>query len=154
MSRQATLAAIVALKSRACPTLAVSRTSRIVFGDPRKEVPVMRIDPTRRDVLRRGGLAAVSAVLGPRALATVQGAQWRKIPVGTQLWCVRKQLATDIPGTLKALAEIGYEGVELENAFGKPGPEWRKHLDAAKLKPCGFQPATRRRSRAACSWWT
>ena len=33
---------------------------------------------------------------------------------------------------------IGYEGVELENAFGRPGAEWRKHLDAAKLKACGF----------------
>jgi sugar phosphate isomerase/epimerase len=98
----------------------------------------MRINPTRRDILRLGGLAAVSAVLGPRAVATVHGAGWKKIPVGTQLWCVRKQLATDIPGTLKALADIGYEGVELENAFGRSGPEWRKSLDAARLKPCGF----------------
>jgi len=28
--------------------------------------------------------------------------------------------------------------VELENAFGRPGTEWRTHLDAAKLKACGF----------------
>ena len=55
-----------------------------------------------------------------------------------QLWCVRKQLATEIPGTLNALSAIGFEAVELENAFGKSGTEWRKYLDAAKLKPCGF----------------
>ena len=51
---------------------------------------------------------------------------------------MRKQLATEIPGTLKSLSAIGFEAVELENAFGKSGPEWRKYLDAAKLKACGF----------------
>ena len=90
--------------------------------------------PTRRDILRLGGTAAASAFIFP-ALA---GAAWKRLPIGTQLWCVRKQLATDIPGTLTALSAIGYEGVELENAFGRPGAEWRKHLDAAKLKACGF----------------
>ena len=39
---------------------------------------------------------------------------------------------------MKALAASGFDGVELENAFGKPGAEWRKYLDAAKLKACGF----------------
>ena len=90
--------------------------------------------PTRRDILKLGGTAAASAFIFP-ALA---GAAWKRLPIGTQLWCVRKQLATDIPGTLTALSAIGYEGVELENAFGRPGAEWRKHLDAAKLTACGF----------------
>jgi sugar phosphate isomerase/epimerase len=63
---------------------------------------------------------------------------WKKIPIATQAWCVRKQMATDIPGTLAAVAQLGYEGIELENAFGKPGPEWRKHLNAVGLKACGF----------------
>jgi sugar phosphate isomerase/epimerase len=89
---------------------------------------------TRRDALRIGGAAAAAMVLAPRARA----AAWKKVPIGTQLWCVRKQLAQEIPGTLKALAAAGYEGVELENAFGRTGPEWKKHLDAASLKPCGF----------------
>jgi sugar phosphate isomerase/epimerase len=90
--------------------------------------------PTRRDILKLGASAAASAFIFP-ALA---GAAWKSLPIGTQLWCVRKQLVTDIPGTLKALSALGYEGVELENAFGKPGAEWRKYLDAAKLKACGF----------------
>ena len=67
-----------------------------------------------------------------------RAAAWKKVPIGTQLWCVRKQLATDIPGTLKTLGSMGYEAVELENAFGKSGAEWRQHLDAANLKACGF----------------
>jgi sugar phosphate isomerase/epimerase len=90
--------------------------------------------PTRREVLRLGGAAAASVLL-PRAARAVA---WKKIPIATQLWCVRKELATDIPGTLSALGAMGYEAVELENAFGKSGAEWRKHLDAAGLRACGF----------------
>jgi sugar phosphate isomerase/epimerase len=90
--------------------------------------------PTRREVLRLGGAAVASVLLAPAARA----AAWKKIPIATQLWCVRKELATDIPGTLSALGAMGYEAVELENAFGKSGAEWRKHLDAAGLRACGF----------------
>ena len=93
--------------------------------------------PTRRDILKLGATATASALVLP-TLPALAGAAWKKIPIGTQLWCVRKQLATDIPGTLAALASAGFDAVELENAFGKPGAEWRKHLDAAKLKACGF----------------
>src|SRR5688572_18858627 len=97
----------------------------------------MITNPTRRDILKLGGTAAASALLLP-ALGVQLRAAWKRVPVGTQLWCVRKQLATDIPGTLNSLAAIGFDAVELENAFGKSGAEWRKHLNAAKLKPCGF----------------
>lgn len=97
----------------------------------------MHRHPTRRDILKIGGTAAASAFFVPGVTLTARAA-WKKIPVGTQLWCVRKQLATDIPGTLGALAAAGFDAVELENAFGRPGAEWRKHLDAARLKACGF----------------
>ena len=73
------------------------------------------VQPTRRDILRLGGAAAASALLAPTLRAGA--ASWKKVPIGTQLWCVRKQLASDIPGTLKSLAAMGYEAVELENAF-------------------------------------
>ena len=95
----------------------------------------MNADPlTRRDVLKLGGAAAASLLLPvPRATAA-----WKTVPIGTQLWCVRKQLVGDVPGTLKMLGALGYEAVELENAFGKSGAEWKTHLDAAGLKACGF----------------
>jgi sugar phosphate isomerase/epimerase len=96
----------------------------------------MHTHPTRRDMLKLGGAAAASALLLPSLESTMRA--WKRIPIGTQLWCVRKQLATEIPGTLQELSKIGFEAVELENAFGKSGAEWRKHLDAAKLKACGF----------------
>ena len=90
---------------------------------------------TRRDALKLGGGAAASTLfLAGRARAGT----WKEIPIGTQLWCVRQQLSKDIPGTLKALGAMGYEGVELENAFGRSGAEWKGHLDAARLKACGF----------------
>jgi sugar phosphate isomerase/epimerase len=97
----------------------------------------MQRQPTRRDILKLGGAAAASALFLP-ALGTTAGAAWKRVPIGVQLWCVRKQLATDIAGTLSALAAAGFEGVELENAFGRPGVEWRKHLAAAGLAACGF----------------
>ncbi len=89
----------------------------------------------RRDVVKLGGAAAASLLL-PTGRAAA--ASWKKIPIGVQLWCVRQQLAGDVPGTLKALGAMGYDAVELENAFGKSGAEWKKHLDAAGLKACGF----------------
>jgi sugar phosphate isomerase/epimerase len=96
----------------------------------------MRVRPlTRREVLRLGGgAAAVALAPAPRVLA----AAWKPIPIGTQLWCVRKQLAGDTPGTLKALGALGYQAVELENAFGKSSADWKGWLDAASLKACGF----------------
>jgi len=91
---------------------------------------------TRRDALRLGGAAAASMLLAP--LTRASAVAWKEIPVGTQLWCVRLQLAKDIPGTLKALGALGYQAVELENAFGRSGAEWKTYLDAANLKACGF----------------
>ena len=91
---------------------------------------------TRRDALRLGGAAAASVVLAP--VVRARAAAWKAIPIGTQLWCVRMQLASDIPGTLKAVGALGYQAVELENAFGRSGAEWKTCLDAANLKPCGF----------------
>jgi sugar phosphate isomerase/epimerase len=89
----------------------------------------------RRDVLGLAVGAAAAMLLPPAARVD---AAWKKVPIGTQLWCVRTQLAQDVPGTLRALGALGYEAVELENAFGKPGPEWRAHLAAAGLRACGF----------------
>ena len=102
----------------------------------------MSVRPTRRDVLKLGGAAvasvAASSLLEAAPSGALPGAAWKKIPIGTQAWCVRKQLATDIPGTLAQVSQAGFELIELENAFGKSGKEWRGFLDAANLKAAGF----------------
>ena len=97
----------------------------------------MSVEPlNRRDALRLGGGAAAAVVLGHAGRASAVA--WKAIPIATQLWCVRQQLASDIPGTLKAVGGLGYQAVELENAFGKSGVEWKTYLGAASLKACGF----------------
>jgi sugar phosphate isomerase/epimerase len=97
----------------------------------------MRAGPlTRRDALRLGGATAASVLLTPALRAVA--APWKPIPIGTQLWCVRVQLAKDIAGTLKAVGALGFQAVELENAFGRSGADWKSYLDAANMKACGF----------------
>jgi sugar phosphate isomerase/epimerase len=99
----------------------------------------MSVRATRRDVLKLGGAAAASMAMSPvlEAMAAAPPA-WKALPIGTQAWCVRMQLRTDIPGTLASVSQAGFELLELENAFGKSGAEWKAALDAAKLKAAGF----------------
>jgi sugar phosphate isomerase/epimerase len=99
----------------------------------------MSVRATRRDVLKLGGAAAASMAMAPaiQAMGALVPA-WKKLPIGTQAWCVRAQLKTDIPGTLAQVSKAGFELLELENAFGKSGAEWKTALDVAKLKPAGF----------------
>ena len=92
----------------------------------------------KKQQLNRRDFLSLTAAAALVPVSLHAAAKWKKIPIATQAWCVRKQMKDDIPGTLQAVAQLGYEGIELENAFGKSGAEWRKYLDAATLKACGF----------------
>lgn len=59
------------------------------------------------------------------------------IPVGTQLYCVRHEMAQDVAGTIARVAELGYQGVEFADYFGKTAAELRQMLDDNGLKACG-----------------
>jgi len=59
------------------------------------------------------------------------------IPIGVQLYCVRRELAEDFDGTLKAVADLGFQGVEFADYFGRTAAQLRKALDANGLKCCG-----------------
>lgn len=61
----------------------------------------------------------------------------RKIPVALQLYSVREDCAKDLWGTLKAVAEMGYEGVEFAGYHGRSAQELRKMLDDLGLKVAG-----------------
>ena len=98
----------------------------------------MSVRATRRDVLKLGGAAAASMAMAPVLEAMAAVPAWKALPIGTQAWCVRTQLRTDIPGTLASVSQAGFELLELENALGKSGAEWKAALDAAKLKAAGF----------------
>ena len=57
-----------------------------------------------------------------------------KPKIALQLYSVREDCAKDLRGTLKAVAEMGYEGVELAGDYGYSVEEWRKLLDEFGLK--------------------
>jgi sugar phosphate isomerase/epimerase len=82
---------------------------------------------TRRSFLGAvaGGAAAATAF---RGLAHAAGA---KPPLGLQLYSLRRELAKDVPGTLKQVKAWGFDEVE---TFGKFGAEIASELEAAGLQ--------------------
>jgi sugar phosphate isomerase/epimerase len=60
-----------------------------------------------------------------------------RIPVAVQLWSVREEAKQDLPGTLKALAEMGYDGVEFAGYYGRSAEELKAFLDEFGLKAAG-----------------
>ena len=59
------------------------------------------------------------------------------IPIGLQLYSIREDCARDLPGTLAAVAKMGYAGVEFAGYHGYSAPELRSLLDSLGLKCCG-----------------
>ncbi len=59
------------------------------------------------------------------------------IPIGLQLYSVRKECEADLEGVLKAVAGMGYEGVEFAGYYGRSAEELRRLLDDNALKCCG-----------------
>lgn len=65
------------------------------------------------------------------------------IPIAVQLYSVRDDCAKDFAGTLRAVAAMGYDGVEFAGFHGFPAAEVRGWLDETGLKVagnhCGYQ---------------
>jgi sugar phosphate isomerase/epimerase len=93
---------------------------------------------SRRDLLKySAGLAALAALGCPR-LASAAG---KKIPVGLQLYSLRKECAKDLPGMIAAVAKIGFRGVEFAGYHNRPAKDLRKLLDDHGLVCCGTHTA-------------
>jgi sugar phosphate isomerase/epimerase len=60
-----------------------------------------------------------------------------RIPIGLQLYSVRDDCKKDLPGTLKAVAEMGYDGVEFAGYYDYTAKQLRKMLDDVGLVCCG-----------------
>lgn len=58
-----------------------------------------------------------------------------RIPIALQLYSVRHECEKDLPGTLRAIAEMGYEGVEFAGFYGRTAQELKRLLDEVGL-PC------------------
>ncbi len=91
---------------------------------------------SRRDVLKLGAGAAAVCTSGALAAWADEPAK-KRIPIGLQLYSVRGDAARDLPGVLKAVAEMGYEGVEFAGYYGRSAQDIRKLLDDNGLKCCG-----------------
>jgi sugar phosphate isomerase/epimerase len=57
--------------------------------------------------------------------------------LGLALYTLRDECARDPEGTLRAVAEMGYEGVELYDLFGREAQAVREMLDELGLEVCG-----------------
>ncbi len=58
-----------------------------------------------------------------------------KMKTGLQLYTVRDELAADFEGTLRAVAAMGYEGVEFAGLYGKTAAEVRALTDELGVVP-------------------
>ncbi|MGH9448000.1 MAG: sugar phosphate isomerase/epimerase family protein [Terriglobia bacterium] len=86
------------------------------------------------DSLSRRSFLAL-AVTAPAA--TAWGAR-RKIPIGLELYSVRHQLVKDLPGTVRAVAKMGYQCVEFFAPYYSWTPAYarqvRKQLDTLGIR--------------------
>ena len=96
---------------------------------------VMSSAVTRREFLGAVGVAGAALGLGVAPLA--QAAASKKIPVGLQLYSLREQCKTDLPGMLTAVSKIGYRGVEFAGYHGHSAKELRQLLDDNGIVACG-----------------
>jgi sugar phosphate isomerase/epimerase len=96
----------------------------------------------RRDFLQLSALGLAGATLGLAGCATSQPGRGcccgkKKIPVGVQLYSVREDCKKDFPGTLAALAQMGYAGVEFAGYWKRSAVEIKKMLDDNGLVASG-----------------
>ncbi len=64
-----------------------------------------------------------------------------KIPVALQLYSVRDDCARDLPGVLKAVAAMDYDGVEFAGYHGHDAPQLRALVDDLGLQVAGAHVA-------------
>lgn len=59
----------------------------------------------------------------------------KRFPLALQLYSVRDEMAADFEGTLRCVAEMGYDGVEFAGLFGRSADEVKAACAAAGLTP-------------------
>jgi len=88
----------------------------------------------RRQFIEKSALGIGTALLGsqiPMNLTASTGSKAMKKPLGFQVWTVKDQLIKDFPGTLKMMADLGYQSVEM---CSPPGYESSGFGPLMKLK--------------------
>jgi sugar phosphate isomerase/epimerase len=70
--------------------------------------------------LSRRAFLAIAGSVPLAASAASVGAQYKNVPVGLELYSVRTELMADLPGTVRRVAQMGYQVVE----FYAPYYDW------------------------------
>jgi sugar phosphate isomerase/epimerase len=92
----------------------------------------------RRKFLQLSALGVAGASFAFAGCSTNKSsAAKKKIPVGVELYSVREDCKKDFPGTLAAIAKMGYPGVEFAGYWNRSAVEIKKMLDDNGLVACG-----------------
>jgi len=103
---------------------------------------------SRREMLASSAAMSLAALAGPSISLASTGTQ-KRVP-GVQLYTVRASLAKDVPGTLQAIAGIGYQEVEFAGYGDQSVQQIRRLLDDLDLQsPSSHMDARRLRENAA-----
>lgn len=70
-------------------------------------------------------------------IVLARNSKMAKIPIALQLYSVREDCARDLPATLKAVADMGYEGVEFAGYHGRNATELKTLLQSTGLRSAG-----------------
>src|SRR5262252_7321927 len=94
---------------------------------------------SRAKFLLSVSLVALLYTLGPQTVRAdiLKDKNGKPINMGLQLYSVRDDCAKDLPGVLKAVAKMGYTGVEFAGYHGRTAQELRQLLDENHLKCYG-----------------
>jgi sugar phosphate isomerase/epimerase len=87
---------------------------------------------SRREMLGSSAALGLSTLFAPSILLAATGTDQR-VP-GIQLYTVRASMATDVPGTLRAIAGIGYREVEFAGYGDHSSRQIRRLLDELDLQ--------------------
>ncbi len=93
------------------------------------------MNTSRRTFLKQTGTASAFFLLSPKEMFSANAGKL----IGLQLWTVKEDAAKDLDGTLKHIAQVGYNNVELFGYnkrvyFGKTIKETKALLDKYNLK--------------------
>jgi sugar phosphate isomerase/epimerase len=85
---------------------------------------------TRRNFIKTTGTALGSVALISRFPLRLSGSAIKEtLSFGFQTWTLREQLGEDLPGTLKMMADMGYNEVEFCSPVGYTGTPFEKFKD-------------------------
>jgi len=89
---------------------------------------------SRRDFLGKSLLTGAALTLAPGLITenAFASAKAKKLPLGFQVWTIKDKLVADFPGTLKMMAGLGYQAVEM---CSPPGYALSGFAPLVKLKP-------------------